>query len=167
MSDESFVSGFGHQSGPVRMVSQEDGPLTAFSYLHDMPPCMLKVLWKSPGPEYQSFAFQKDSPILPFFKHVYSKIRQSGILYKLKEKWKPKGKEYICSSRRDILKPISLNKVGSILALLLIGGVIAAATLAFEYIYEARFKALSERQKILETIGHVEIFKPGMDSGNG
>ena len=37
---------------------------------------------------FESIAFTKGSPLLPFFKNVYPKIRQSGTLHRLKQKWK-------------------------------------------------------------------------------
>ena len=75
----------------------------------------------------------KGSPLLPFFKHIYTKIRQSGALYRLKHKWKQVGKSSQSCSETD-LKPISFNKIIFLIFLLIFGLSCGAIVIAFEKI---------------------------------
>ena len=79
MSEESFRSG--EETGAIGSLLETNEPLTAFFTIEAMDyyskPCELKFVWKSPEKAISSFAFPKGSPLLPFFKHAYSKIGQS------------------------------------------------------------------------------------------
>ena len=97
---------------------------------------IVKVLWKSPTLIHNSMMFPKGSPLLPFFNHAYTKLRQSGALYRINKKWEDKSTPIKCES--DPLEPISFYKIVSVLALLIFGLTCAAITLGFELIYHKR-----------------------------
>ena len=97
---------------------------------------VVKILWKSPALTHDSMMFPKGSPLLPFFNHAYGKLRQSGALYRINEKWIDRSIPIKCDS--DPLEPISVYKVASLLALLLFGLISAVITFGFELIYNAR-----------------------------
>ena len=52
--------------------------------------CELKILWTSPAKTDVSFGFPKKSPLLPFFKYAYKKLRQTGtlLIFTVKVQWK-------------------------------------------------------------------------------
>ena len=74
----------------------------------------------SPGKSHASFAFPKGSPLLPFFRHAYNKIRQTGALHRHSKKWRTEDQPSGCDSK-NLLTPITFNKIISLVALLLIG----------------------------------------------
>ena len=92
-----------------------------------------KVLWKSPALTHNTMMFPKGSPLLPFFNHAYTKLRQSGALYRINEKWDDKSIPIKCEL--DPLEPISLYKIVSVFALLVFGLTCATIALGFEMIY--------------------------------
>ena len=95
----------------------------------------VKILWKSSALSHNSFALPKGSPLLPFFNHALSKLRQSGTLLRIKEKWMPKNIPLKCES--NPLEPISFYKIISVVVLFLFG--IGSATIIF--VFEIVFKA--------------------------
>ena len=86
-----------------------------------------------PGKSHSSFAFPKGSSLLPFFKHAYNKIRQTGALHRHSKKWRTQDESIGCDSKNE-LTPISFNKIVSLAALLLLGIFLALLTLMFEKI---------------------------------
>ena len=93
----------------------------------------VKKLWKSPALAHTTMAFQKQSPLLPFFNYAYSKLRQSGTMYRINQKWSDKS---IAKCESDPLEPISFHKIVSLVALLLCGIFCSMLILIFEIIYE-------------------------------
>ena len=67
----------------------------------------------------QSMIFPKESPLLPFFKYVYNKIRQNGALHRIKKKWV--DIEYRSTCQSSPLQPISFHKIVSLFTLLFFG----------------------------------------------
>ena len=94
-------------------------------------PCELKYVWVSPQNIFYSYAFPKASPLLPFFKYAYSKIRQSGGLHRVKGKWRKNAKSLNCDSGNS-LEPITLNRIGSLIVLVIIGVLFAIVALFIE-----------------------------------
>ena len=76
----------------------------------------------------------KGSPLLPFFNHAYNKLRQTGALYRIKQKWIDKNISVNCKS--DPLEPISFYKIVSVVVLLIFGLGSAIIILAFEIIWK-------------------------------
>jgi hypothetical protein len=87
----------------------------------------------SPGKSHASFAFPKGSPLLPFFRYAYYKIRQTGALHRHSKKWRIQDQSIGCDSKNE-QTPISFNKIVSLAALLLLGIFLALLTLMFEKI---------------------------------
>ena len=86
----------------------------------------------------------KGSPLLPFFNHAYNKLRQTGALYRIKQKWKDKNVSVKCKS--DPLEPISFHKIVSVVVLLIFGLGSAIIILVFEMIWKtANSKIDSEK----------------------
>ena len=83
--------------------------------------------------------FQKGSPLVPFFKHAYGKLRQTGTLARIKQKWEKKGISGNCGSNQ--LRPISFNKIASVIVLLLLGMSIAFLISVIEIFYKRRAEA--------------------------
>ena len=119
MTEESFI---GRKA--VKKVQNSNQLLTLHTYLENVKyltePCALKELWRSTSKSLESIAFPKGSPLVPFFKNTYNKIRQTGTLFRLKEKWKQLGKSSK-SCNANILKPISFNKIVSLILVLFFG----------------------------------------------
>ena len=88
-------------------------------------------MFLSPGKSHSTFAFPKASPLLPFFRHAYTKIRQTGALYRHSKKWRTQDESIRCNSKNE-LAPISFNKIVSLVALLLLGIFLALVTIMFE-----------------------------------
>ena len=88
-------------------------------------------MFLSPGKSHATFAFPKASPLLPFFRHAYNKIRQTGALHRLSKKWRTQDESIGCNSKNE-LAPISFNKIVSLVALLLLGIFLALVTIMFE-----------------------------------
>ena len=74
----------------------------------------------------------KGSPLLPFFNYAYNKLRQNGALTRLKAKWEDKDNSLKCEA--NSLEPISIEKMGSLLVMLLCGIVLAFIILILEKI---------------------------------
>ena len=85
---------------------------------------------------HDSMAFPKGSPLLPFFNNAYNKLRQTGALQRIKEKWSNKSIPVKCES--DPLEPISFHKIVFVIALLFFGCSCATTILVFEIVYKAK-----------------------------
>ena len=81
----------------------------------------------------------KGSPLIPFFKHTYNKVRQTGALFRIKEAWKEKKAAFKCNSNED-LRPIPFSSIVSLIALLFFGIFIASLILLLEKIYHHRHR---------------------------
>ena len=68
---------------------------------------------------------------MPFFRHAYNKIRQTGALHRHSKKWRTEDQPTGCDSK-NLLTPISFNKIISLVALLLLGIFLASVTSLFE-----------------------------------
>ena len=77
--------------------------------------------------------------MVPFFKHAYGKLRQTGALARIKEKLKKKRISGNCGSNQ--LRPISFNKIASVIVLLLLGTCIAFLISVIEIFYKRRAEA--------------------------
>ena len=84
-----------------------------------------------PGKSVSTFAFRKGSPLLPFFRYAYNKIRQTGALHRHSTKWSTQDQSIGCDSKNE-LTPISFNKIVSLVALLLLGIFLALVTIMVE-----------------------------------
>ena len=71
---------------------------------------------------------------MPFFRHAYNKIRQTGALHRHSKKWRTEDQSIGCDST-NALTPISFNKIVSLVAVLLLGIFLALITLVFEKMY--------------------------------
>ena len=71
---------------------------------------------------------------MPFFRHAYNKIRQTGALHRHSKKWRTEDQSIGCDSI-NVLTPISFNKIVSLVAVLLLGIFLALITLVFEKMY--------------------------------
>ena len=131
MSEESFKTG----ETTTRSIIETNELQTAYFTIEGMAlyskPCELKYVWTSPEKSFATYAFPKGSPLLPFFKHAYSKIRQSGALQRVKRKWMKKLKPVNCDSGNS-MEPITLNKIGSLIVLVIIGVLFAIVALFIE-----------------------------------
>ena len=131
MSEESFKTG----EAATRSVIETNELKTAYFSIEGMAhfskPCELKYVWISPEKSIYTYAFPKASPLLPFFKYAYSKIKQSGALQRVNRKWMKNTKSLNCDS--DIsMKPITLNRIGSLIALVIMGLLFAIVALIIE-----------------------------------
>ena len=131
MSDESFKTG----ETATQSVIETNELLTAYFSIEGMAhfskPCELKYVWISPENSIMTYAFPKGSPLLPFFKYAYSKIRQSGTLQRVNRKWMKNAKSLNCDSN-DSMEPITLNRIGSLIALVIIGVLFGIVALIIE-----------------------------------
>ena len=131
MSDESFKTG----KTTTQSVTETDELQTSYFTIEGMAyyskPCELKYVWVSPEKSLYSYAFPKASPIFPFFKYAYSKIRQTGGLQRVERKWRNKVKPSNCDSGNS-MEPITLNKIGALIALVIIGVLFAIVALIIE-----------------------------------
>ena len=132
MTDQSFKS---NDREATKTILEKNDYLTQYSEVESMiynsEPCKVKILWESPSKDRSSIAFPKGSPLVPFFKNAYSQIRQTGVLLRLQEKWQKKASQGSCESM-DSLEPISINKIISLITLLLFGICLATIILAIE-----------------------------------
>ena len=97
----------------------------------------VRILWKAQDLSHNTMLFQKKSPILPFFNHAYTKLRQSGALWRINQNWADKS---IGKCQTDPLEPISFNKIVSLIALLLLGICSSFAIHVFEILIKKRLK---------------------------
>ena len=68
---------------------------------------------------------------MPFFRHAYNKIRQTGALHRHSKKWRTEDQPTGCDSK-NLLMPISFNKIISLVVLVLLGIFLALITSLFE-----------------------------------
>ena len=131
MSDESFKAG----ETMTQSVIETNELQTAYFPIKNMEyyskPCELKYVWKSPEKSFYAYAFPKASPLLPFFKYAYSQIRQSGALQRVNRKWTKNAKSLNCDSNNS-MEPITLNRIGSLIALVIMGVLFAIVALIIE-----------------------------------
>ena len=103
--------------------------------------------------------FQKGSPLVPFFKYAYGKLRQTGTLARIKQKWEKKEISGNCGSNQ--LRPISFNKIASVIVLLLLGTCIAFLISVIEIFYKRRAEA-----KVVDKVFIVRNEIQSLDSKN-
>ena len=131
MSDKSFKTG----ETTTRSVIETNEFKTAYFTIDGMAyyskRCELKYVWISPEKSLYAYAFPKASPLLPFFKYAYSKIRPSGALQRVKRKWMKNAYSLNCDSDNS-MEPITLNKIGSLIALVIMGVLFAIVALTIE-----------------------------------
>ena len=85
-------------------------------------------------------ALLKGSPLLPFFNHAYNKLRQNGAMARIKAKWDNSLK---CEA--NSLEPISIEKMGSLLLMMLSGIVLASFIFILESFYKTKgFRRLTQ-----------------------
>ena len=88
-------------------------------------------------------ALFKGSPLLPFFNYAYNKLRQNGALTRLKAKWEDKDNSLKCEA--NSLEPISIEKMGSLLLMMLSGIVLASFIFILESFYKTKgFRRLTQ-----------------------
>ena len=107
------------RSTGTKMIQDSNELLSLFYYNNGYQPCNMKILWKSQVLAHESMVFPKGSPLLPFFNYAYNKIRQTGALHRIKEKWVDIDHKSSCQS--NPLQPISFHKIVSLFILLLFG----------------------------------------------
>ena len=152
MTEESFIG----LKGGLKKVQNSNQLLTLHTYLENVryltEPCALKELWRSTSKSLESIVFPKGSPLVPFFKNTYNKIRQTGTLFRLKEKWKQMGKSSK-SCNANILKPISFNKIVSLILVLFFGICSALFIISLEITLKSRQgKKKNVKSKTLENL---------------
>ena len=77
--------------------------------------------------------------MVPFFKYAYGKLRQTGTLARITQKWEKKETSGNCGPNQ--LRPISFNKIASVIVLLLMGMCIAFLISVIELFYKRRSEA--------------------------
>ena len=87
-----------------------------------------------------TFAFPKGSPLLPFFRYAYNKIRQTGALHRHSTKWRIQDQSIGCDSKNE-LTSIAFNKIVSLVAVLFLGIFLALVTLILEKMYSKKVTA--------------------------
>ena len=131
MSDESFKTAETTTQSIIATNELQTAYLQIEFMAYYSTPCELKYVWVSPEKTLFSYAFPKASPLLPFFKYAYTKIRQSGGLQRVKEKWRKNTKSLNCDSGNS-MESITLNRIGSLIALLIMGVFFAIVALIIE-----------------------------------
>ena len=97
-------------------------------------------MYKNKPKVYILLALPKGSPLLPFFNHAYNKLRQNGALPRIKAQWEDKDNSLKCEA--NSLEPISIEKMGSLLVMLLSSIGLASIILILEKIRKTQgFKA--------------------------
>ena len=86
---------------------------------------------------------------MPFFRHAYNKIRQTGALHRHSKNWRTEDQSIGCDSI-NVLTPISFNKIVSLVAVLLLGIFLALITLVFEKMYLQKKTAKRMEWKVEE-----------------
>ena len=151
MTDESFKEDFG---AAIQNLLIENDPVTMYLPVQNLnyfsKPCELKILWKSPDMTLQSFAFPKGSPLLPFFKYVYKKLRQTGVFKQISGKWKRKESKCVSND----VKSISLINIGSLCALLFFGFLSALLIFLIETIHRKQTKKTTRLERVHLKIGN-------------
>ena len=147
MTENSFQS---YDIEATQTLLKENELLTQYSEVDSMiknsEPCEIKILYELPTKDQSSMAFLKGSPLTPFFKNGYNKIRQTGALFRIKQKYKSKISEAYCASLNN-LKPISFHVIVSLTPLLFFGVFFAIFTMSIEQILPKIYKNQSETFK--------------------
>ena len=89
------------------------------------------LIFEPPGTNQNIFNPLTGSPLVPFFKHAYNKLKQSGSLHRIRQKWRGMENTAKCDTASD-LRPISFHKIVSLIALLCFGIWLALITLIIE-----------------------------------
>ena len=85
----------------------------------------------------------KGSPLLPFFNHAYNKLRQNGALARYESKWEDKDIPLKCEG--NSLEPISIEKMGLLLLMMLSGIVLASFIFILEKFHKTQgFRRLAQ-----------------------
>ena len=135
MSEESFKTGETTTQSIIETNELQTAYFTIEGMAYYSKPCELKYVWVSPETTLFSYAFPKASPLLPFFKYAYSKIRQSGALQRVNKKWMKKVQHLNCDSNQSI-EAITLNRIGSLIVLLIIGVLFAILAVLIELCHD-------------------------------
>ena len=85
--------------------------------------CKIKYVWLSPQLGYVSYAFPKNSQFLPFFNHLYHKLREKGHMDHLLHKWVVSYQTSKCTNTAT--DGIPIEKIVLLLLILLVGVVIS------------------------------------------
>ena len=80
----------------------------------------------------------KGSPLLPFFNYAYNKLRQNGFMARVKAKWEDKSIPLKCEPNSLEQEPISIEKMGSLLLMMLNGIGLASFIFILEKIYKTQ-----------------------------
>ena len=92
---------------------------------------------------------------IPFFKLAYSKIRQSGALQRINRKWMKNAKSLNCDSNNS-MEPITLNKIGLLIALVIMGVLFAVVALIIE-LYYIRIRGVTKSETENRKIDHIQF----------
>ena len=79
-----------------------------------------------------SFAFPKNSSLIPFFKHHYHQMQETGLLQRLDAHWAPFLTQKSCNKVE--FEGISMKKLIILFVTLLSGTILSAITLFSEII---------------------------------
>ena len=108
---------------------------------------------------YILLALLKGSGLLPFFNYAYNKLRQNGALPRIKAKWEDKDNSLKCEA--NSLEPISIEKIGSLLVMLLCGIVLAFIILILEKICKTQgLKASIPVKSVTSELTISKIYRP-------
>ena len=89
---------------------------TGFEYhIDDL--CTIKYPWMSRQRSYLSFAFTKNSSILPFFNHAIIQLRETGVLHQLLGKWQKSTNLNCDGNELTDFSAITLQKVTLLISL--------------------------------------------------
>jgi hypothetical protein len=146
MSDESFKTGETTTKSVIETNELQTAYFTIEGMTYYSQPCELKYVWISPEKSLHAYAFPKSSPLLPFFKYAYSKIRQSGALQRINRKWMKNAKSLNCDSNNS-MEPITLNRIGLLIALIIMGVLFAVVALIIEVYKDQRCHKIRNRKQ--------------------
>ena len=114
---------------------------------------------KSKPKIYIPLALPKGSPLLPFFNHAYNKLRQNGAMARIKAKWEDKDNSLKCEA--NSLEPISIEKMGSLLVMLLSGMGLASIILILEKVCKTQgLKASIPVKSVTSELTISQIYRP-------
>ena len=110
MTEESTL---GIQRSTIQMMSESTEKLTVYApneviteYLNrTQKACGIRKLWTSPQKLVNSFAFPKNSSLVPFFNHVVFNFKENGVIYRLTKKWihevkRDNGRSFECKQQK-------------------------------------------------------------------
>ena len=96
----------------------------------------MKLLWKPPYRIYESMAFPKKSPLLPFFNQAFYKLVEGGSWLKAQQKWKNPIK--LECKHDNVLSPIPKERVASLFLVFGAGIFIAIIVLIVEKLLQTK-----------------------------